>query len=233
MDYLALCKKVHLMVRIGEETPGTQPAAVTGQTGVLAEMVQWVTASHDDICKLHTDWAFMRGSTSFTLALGDRILTKAEMVAAVPTFGKVAPFVTDNGAFIGITPVADPGAAEEIVEYVPYQEWQGAYDAPPIQTGRPTHFTIAPDQSMEFSAIPDQAYSVRTNYRKKVVPLAANTDQPMLDEDYHNLIVYWAVVHYYCLSRDKTQELRAKADAGLKRELTKLRNEQLPAFTAF
>jgi hypothetical protein len=233
VNYLALTQKVDLILRIGTETPGTQPVSVSTASGVHAEMVQWVRDAHDDICRMRTNWAFMRGSATFLLAAGDRFITKAEMQTAVPTFGKVAPFVTNDGAFLGITPTGVPGAAEEIVEFIPYQQWQGSYDAAPLSTGQPTFFTITPEQGLEFNTIPDREYSLRANFRKRVVSMVIDAHEPMFDEDYHNAIVWYAIVHYYCPSRDKTMELRQKAEVELRREMTKLFNEQLPDFTVY
>lgn len=229
--FLQLCQKVHLILRIGAETPGTEPQQVTGQTGVLAEIVQWVNNAHDDVCREYTAWAFMRGSGSFTLASGARTITKAAMVAVVPAFDKINPFVSNEGAYVGLTPTAVSGGAEEVVEYVPYQQWLGTYDAPPLPTGTPRYFTITPDLTLEFDAVADQDYSIRTGYRKTVTPLAGNNDVPMFDADYHNVLVWWAIVHYYCPSRDDTVELQRKADRELSREFTKLKNEQLPDIT--
>lgn len=233
MNYLALCKRVDLILRIGTETPGTQPTTVAGQSGTNAEIVQWVAASHDDICRMRTDWAFMRASGNFSLPTADRLITKAEMIAAYATFGKINPFVGSDGAYLGITPTGVAGAAEGVVEYVPWQHWQGNYDAAPLSTGMPTHFTVAPDQGLEFNALADRDYTIRANFRKKVVPLAADGDLPMFDDDYHGVIAWHAVVHYYCPSRDKTMELRQKADIVYRRELTKMVNEQTPDFTVY
>lgn len=233
MNFLALVQKVDLILRIGTETPGTQPTTIAGATAVHVEMVQWVKASHNDLCRMRTDWSFMRGSGTFTLPAADRFITKAEMQSAYPTLAKVMPFVTNDGAYLGITPTAIAGAAEMCVEYVPYQHWQGNYDAPPLSTGQPTHFTITPEQGIEFNSIADQEYSVRANFRKKVVELVADADLPMFDEDYHNTIVWHAIMHYYCPSRDKTMELRQKAEVEYRREVTKLVNEQTPDFTLY
>lgn len=231
MNYLALAQKVHLILRVGEETPGTQPVAVTGQQGVLSEMVQWVREAHRDICIDSTEWTFMRGAGTFALAMGVRTISKAAMLAAQPTYGKLAPFVTNEGAYVAQVPTGMAGAAEQVVAYVPFQKWQGQYDAVPIPTGAPTLFTIAPDQSLEFDAYADRDYTIRANFRKQVVDLTTNTSEPMFDADYHNAIVWWAIVHYYCPSRDGTNELRTKALVELDRWMSKLRNEQLPEFT--
>lgn len=228
--YLQLCQRLHGILRIGSETPGTQPLSVAGQVDQLYEITRWIRDSHEDICLMRTQWAFMRGSASFTLAPAARTITHAAMLASVPTFSKVVPFVTNNGAYIGISPTSS-GAAEDVVEFVPYQHWQGAYDAPPIPVSQPRYFTITPERGLEFDATADREYAVRCNFRKQVVPLQANDDEPMFDADYHGAIVWYAVVNYYCLTRDDTAELQKKAGAKLAVEMNKLFNEQLPDFT--
>lgn len=231
MDFLALAKKINLIIRIGDETPGTEPTAVTGQTGTMYEITQWVIHSHDDICRARQDWTFMRGTVELALTLGTRVLTKSAINTQRADYDVLLPFVTNDNAFVAIRASAVPGAAEEVVQYVPYQQWQGQYDAIPIPTGQPTYFTITSDGGIEFDATPDRDYTVRINYRKKVIQLAANADLPMFPDRYHNAIVWWAIMHYYVPSRDKMSELRQKAEVELKREMTKLYNEQLPDFT--
>lgn len=232
MNYLALCKRAHLLLRIGDETPGTQPAAVTGQTGVLQEIVSWIAAAHEDICLSKTTWAFMRGTATWTLANGSRTILKAAQLGVTADLDKPVPFVDDNGAFVGLVANGVAGAAEMPCQYVPYADWPGNFDVPPIGTGTPNYVTIRPDGALEFDAIADRAYDIRTPYRKAVVPLAADADEPMFDRDYHNAIVWWGIRHYYCLTRDGSAELLQKAEIELRREMTKLWNEQLPSITA-
>lgn len=229
MTFLDLCKVVHLILRVGEETPGTQPVAVTGQSGQLAEIVEYVKRSHADICRLHPNWLFMQASGTVSLTVGSRKVTKAALLAAYPNLGRVMPFVVNDGAYLGITP--DGESAEQTVIHVSYQDWIGNYDAPPIPSGMPRHFTITPDGDIEFDANADRAYSIRFMYRKRVVDLAADGDQPMFDEDYHMLIPWWAVRRYYCASRDSTNELLQKSDVEMRRELHRMRNDLLPDFT--
>lgn len=232
MNYLALCQKVNLILRLGNETPGTEPTTVTAQDGPLYEMVQWVRASHEDICFARTDWNFMRANDTLTFAQGERAKDHSAIVAVIADFDRLLPFVTENNGYIGIVPDGVSQAAEMTVIYVPYQQWQGAYDAPPIPTGQPTYFTITPEGGIEFDSIPDRAYIVRINYRRAIVQLDDDADEPMFPERYHNAIVWWAILHYYCLTRDKTAELRGRAEGELKREMSKLFNEQLPDFLA-
>lgn len=234
MNFLALAQRLHLMLRIGVETPGTEPTTVVGQTGVLSEIVQWVAASHDDLCLLHSDWKFMQGTGELSLPAAGRIVSRAAIVSAIPTFGRLTPMVGSEGAFMLLVPTAEAAtAAEHPVVYIPHQKWYGHYDVAPISTGQPRYFTIRPDRGIEFDAIADRAYTVRTTYRKELVPLTVDASEPMMSDEYHMAIVEWAVVNYYCAGREGVKEMLTKHSVMLRRELTRLRNEQLPDFTVF
>lgn len=233
MNFLSLAKRVHLLLRIGEEAPGTAPDAVTGQTGVEGEMVQWVAASHNDICRRHPDWLFMQGEGSFPVPTGTRIVAPSAIRVVHADYGKLAPMTRADSAMLLITPDDVADAAEMEVEYVTYHKWSGHYDVAPHPTGMPSRFTIAPDGRIVFDAITERDYTLRFNYRKAVVDLAADEDEPMFGSDYHDAIVWWAIVNYYCATRDGVKELREKAAVALNREMTKLQNEQLPDFLVY
>lgn len=232
-NFLSMCRKVHLLLRIGEEAPGTQPATVTGQAGVVGEMVEWVRNAHNDLCLLHPDWRFMQADGSFDLPAGGRIVTLSALQTLHADFGRLMPLVEDNNAFLTILPTGVADAAEQYVYYVPPQDFHGHWDIAPLPTGQPTHFTITAEGGIELDAIADREYTLRYRYRRAVVELSADADLPMFDSDYHDTIVYWAITRYYCLSRDGVKALHQKSNAELVRELTKLRNEQLPDFTVY
>lgn len=229
MTFLQLARAVHLLLRIGEDAPGAQPATVDDQSGVMGEIVEYVRRSHADICRLHKDWLFMQGAGEATLATGARTITKAALIALYPALHNVQPFVSNDFAYLGIRPQGE--GAEQVVVMVPYQDWRGNYDAPPLATGMPQFFTITPDGDLEFGAIADRNYLLRFMYRKRVTDLIDDDDVPMFDEDYHQTIVWWAVSRYYCATRDGTIEMRNKAEIELRRELTRMRNDLLPDFT--
>jgi hypothetical protein len=232
VNYLQLAQKLHLILRIGEETPGTQPASVTGtNTGAVAEIVQWVKHSTNDIIGMQTEWDFLRASGSLLLASGGRVLTAAAIKAQIADLDIITPFTGSDGAFLGITPTNIAGAAEMRLALIPVGQWYGQYDMPPLPTGQPCYATLNPDGSLECDAIADQDYTIRCNYAKAASDLANDSDVPIIPARYHNAIVWWAAVNYYCGTRDEVSEFRQKADLMLKRELVRLYNEQLPDFT--
>ena len=233
MNYLQLCKRVHLLLRTGEDAPGTAPTTVTGQVGVPAEIVQWVAASHEDICRLHTDWSFMRGEGELPVPSGARIIAKSAIEVVLPEMGKLVPLARGNDeAFILLAPDSAPEQQIEVL-YVPNSRWYGTHDRLPLSTDMPRYFTVNPTGGIEFNTIADRDYTARVMYRKVITALDSDADEPMMDSDYHLTIVQWAIVHYYCASRGDIKELREKHDLILRRELTKLRNEQLPDFLIY
>lgn len=232
MNFLALTKRLHLLLRIGEESPGSRPLTVTGQTGVLGEMVEWIKAANDDILRLHLDqWLFLKLVGEFTLAQGGSVLSRAQQVAAIPTLGALQPFTNDESSYVLCRPNDGTTNLEQTIEYIPYQRWFGGYDMLPLADGQPQRFTIAPNGDMQFDAYADRPYIIRTNYRAALLPLTTDNDVPLIPEDAHALIVWWAIVRYYCATRDGTREMREKANVEMNRELTALRNRWLPSIT--
>lgn len=233
MTFLQLAQKLHLILRIGTETPGTQPVHVddSANDGAVAEIIQYVQHAYLDICRLDTGWDFLRAAATIVLPAGQRVLSAATIQSAFPDLDTITPFTGSERAFFGITPTNVAGAAEMTLLLIPVGQWYGQYDTPPLPTGQPCYAVLNPDGGIECDAIADQDYTLRFNYAKAATPLTQDSDEPVFPARYHNAIIWYAVLHYYCATRDGTAELRAKADVELKRELTRLYNEQLPDFT--
>jgi hypothetical protein len=234
MTFLELCKRVHLILRIGEETPGTQPASVTTARGVLAEIVSSVAASYDDILRSNPAWLFLHEAQGqLTLPEGGISLARSAQIAQIPDLAKLTPYVGADYAYLLLQPPqgsSDVDSSEQEVRYVNSQEWFGHFDVKPIPTGQPSFFTIDPQtEALIFDTAADREYTLRTGYRRVYPQLANNDDVPLIPEEHQLAIVWWAVARYYCVSRDKTSELRQKADIELKREMNNLRIYQLPS----
>lgn len=231
MNALDLAQRIHLILRVGSEAPGTEPVAFAGQVGVLGEITRWVNAAYSDIVRQHNNWTFMLLDGEATLAAGTSDITLAAWRAAVPGLDRLSPYVGEDYGFVLARDPAVANAAEHPVALVPFQKWHGHHDAGPRPGGMPTRCTISPNGDLLFNSTPDRAYTVRSLYSRMVTPLAVDADEPIIPVEHHELIVWWAIVRYYCVSRDGTAELRQKAQVELTRELTAMRNRWLPAIT--
>lgn len=232
MNFLAACQRLHLLLRIGEETPGSEPTTVVGQTRTNAEMVAWIAAAHDDICRHRKGWLFMQDDCELALPEAGRIITPSAIDAQVADFNALVPFVDREGAFVLVTPDEETDPADQHIIFVPPEKFFGRLDRAPLSTGQPRYFSLRQDGALVFDTIADRDYTIRTRYRKDIVALAADADEMMVPEENAMAVVEWAIINYYCASRDGVAELYQKHERILRREMTNLYNQQLPDMLA-
>lgn len=231
MNFLALCKAIHLIARFGEDAPGTAPSTVTNQTGPLAEIVAWANLSYRAVVKSRRHWLFMQGEGLLNMVVGTS--------EYVPTASGIANYehclaseAEHRVSFVGIylTSKAD----ESPCYYVPYEQWKlGQYDRGQASAGnsRPVRFTMKPDGSLSFYPPPDQTYKARIPYRKALTDLAADADVMVIPDRYAQAVVWHAIRNYYCTTRGATVEFKRNADDQYKQEMHPLTRDQLPDFT--
>ena len=230
MNYLQLVQDVLLILRAGNDKLSSPPTDVVGLDGVQYEIARWVAMSVLDIQNWKAGWLFMRRRAEISVPAGGRVVS---VRGSIPDLNFVIPSTGDNDAPF-ITTFANPGDAEIKCYYIPYEAWRGSvYDREPrSQSSAPIRFTIRPDQSLEFDPEPSSAIIARFDYQCAPEPIGNDKDAvPIIPVQYHRAIVWWAVVNYYCTTRDGANYLLRTGQAQLTRELTRLRNDQLPAVT--
>lgn len=240
MTYLELCKHVHRLIRPGEGDPGTVPSAVTGQTGILGEIVYWVQRAWLDIQNEEAEWlwAQLQCSLSVTLVGGRTYAMSSVTVAeAGVTVEKCTPMKLRDGRPFGLIYLTSDGVGyQQPVWYVPYEDWRGYFDYGTRPSGRPQHFTILPDRRLQFDPTPDATYTFTCDFKAVPQTLAANSDDPAaypasgrgLPAAYHDVIA-WRAVKMYALTRQEASSLYEMADREERRLLEKMRREFLPA----
>jgi hypothetical protein len=224
--FLDVCRRLHLLLRIGEDKVGTAPASVIGQEGVLAEIVEWVRQANADIQSAHPAWSFMTGQGTLTVSS-----RTTDPRLAIGDYAHLLPYDASRQArFILI--YKDSTADETPVYYVAPQQWGGGvYDIGTRGQGRPYRFTVNAGGLIELDPVPDEPYTLRFEYRRSVQDLQNDADVPLVPQERRMAIVYHAIVHFYCLTRDATPEFRAKAEASLRREMQQLFRDYSPEYT--
>jgi len=216
--FLQLCKDLRREAGIA----GTGPAGTTTQTGENERLVEWINAAWLSIQQLHDEWRFMRGSDSLTTVNGTKNYAYTDF-AAISAFRRWLP--DTFRCYITATGVSD----EQDMVYVPYREWRDVYGfaSNTTTTGRPTHFTIRPDDTIDLYPIPDATgYTVTADYQKAATELSGDSDEPELPSEFHNLIVWRALMHYGMF--ESAGEVVARARDEYHRTLTQVRKSQLP-----
>jgi hypothetical protein len=217
--FLQLCQD--LRREAGISGTDTMPAAVTGQTGEMKRIVEWIKRAYRDIQNLHPNWNFL--STEFTF----------QTIASTSTYTKSSVGLTELGtwapetfrAYLTSTGVADE---QELIYWENWHEFRDAYLIGPSRSnsGRPTAFAIKPDKSIVFWPTPSAAYTIVGEYFKRAQELAANADEPLFPQEFHDLLVWRAIVFY--ASHEAAPEVHAHGKIEYKRLLGGLRRDQLP-----
>jgi hypothetical protein len=169
---------------------GTGPTTVVSQTGEYKKVVDWIDAAYQDIQNIHANWRFLQSTFSFTMTIGTRDYTPAE--AGISDLSK---WKFEEYGDIRCYLIASD---EQRLEYMTWDDFRDHYLIGTSRTtsGRPSVFTIEPDDTIDFDVLPDAAYTCVGEYFKTPDVLSGDTDIPLFPSQYHLAIVYRAMMFY-------------------------------------
>jgi hypothetical protein len=76
--------------------------------------------------------------------------------------------------------------------FIPYEQWRASYLRGVHDANKPVQWSIAPDRSLVVGPKPDQAYMIRGEYQRGPQILAADSDIPIMPDQYHDAITWRA-----------------------------------------
>lgn len=228
MDYLALVNQGLLLSRVGEARLSEPLTTFAGATGPAYEMIQWIAQADVDVQLLRTHWLFMRDSANLLLPEGQSTLVPALSQSAIRL---ILP-AEDNCGRRTIGCYKDSPADGSRITLVDYEQWYGNSlgRGADERTGRPTRYTER-NGTLYFDATTDANYQLTFDYLRLPQRMSVTGSESIIPLQHRMAIVWWALARYYCLTRDKTGELRAKCEAELDREMTRMYLAQLPTVT--
>lgn len=172
---------------MGQQTLGT----VTGASGRWLKVVHWTRQAWEMIQRDRSDWLFLRTTFSAPLTVGQSRYTAAEL--GITDFGS---WPRDIGASRRFT-LYDPaiGRGDECrLTHLPYEQWADSFDIGVTDANRPTVYTFDSERSFCVGSPPDKAFVVRGSYRRAIQSLTADTDEPIISPDLHQIIVWRALM---------------------------------------
>lgn len=191
--------------------PGDGPLTTLNQTRQMKRLVDWVSQAWVDIQNSRTDWDFMRRSVTFNTVAGQQ--------SYAPGAGldiNISDFkMWRNESFRQYLKSAGIGTEIILGQYQSYSEFRDFYmlGSRRLVTGRPLYITIAPDRSLALGFTPNDVYVTTAEYYRRAQVLVADSDVPLMDEDYHMLIVYGAMKKYG-MFEVANEQISAAADAS-------------------
>lgn len=217
-SFLSLCQLTREKCGIS----GTGPAVVTGQTGEMGRIVNWVQEAWIELQQKSRDWDWMRGEFCLSTAANVQDYTPSD--ASLTDFSR---WHTDTlRSYRSSVGVAD----QQLLTEWRYDIFRDTYIYAGQATGRPFVFAVRPrDKALLFGNIPDDVYEIRGEYQKAARPFLIGPEIPSLPEEFHMLIVYGAMKKYAFY--ENAPEVAVAADGMYSRMLTRLLTEQAPEFS--
>jgi hypothetical protein len=227
VNFLQLCQRTRQECGI----TGTGPTAVTGQTGELKRVVDWVAEAYRRICAKEARWMFLRSEFSVNTVADTQAYVPTDCTDSVisqaighATVGKFRSWVTDS--FWIYLQSAGVGTRRQFWP-CNYFDFRYRYQMQATTNTFPAEWTIRMrDNALLLGPKPDAVYVVQGEYYRVAPALTADADEPVFPEDYHMLIV-WYAKHLYA-GFEESVGVWADSDNHAKSVWYDLRRDWLP-----
>lgn len=233
MTFLELCQRLNREIYGAGET--SEPTAVAGQVGKLAELVDWIQSAWTDIQLLHHNWRWMRRECKVSTAASDGsyaytdftdVKTAAAIVADTFSHWWLDP---DDCRFLWSMYLSASGQSNEgDLIAIDFDNWRYLFDrgTGASQEGRPLYVTQAPDNTVKLGPKPDAIYVVRGWYQQAATELSGDDDVPDMPAQFH-LAIVWRAMMYYGEDRSAPEKW-AQGNNHYGQILARLEQNQLP-----
>lgn len=187
MNFLQLCQRT-------AEVSGTIAglpsfSTVTGATGRVLKLVNWVAQAWVDIQNERGDWLFRIDEFEGALSINERFYTGTgfadDFLEMLPDTNR-RDSITIYDSTIG---QSDEGPLHQLN----YETWRARYDRGTHDAVRPGYWAVKYDGSICIGPKPDKTYAIRGVYKKAAQELALDTDTPIIPAEYHTVIVQEAL----------------------------------------
>ena len=220
--FLELCQNVS---RESGVISGVLPTAVTGQSGLLLNIVEWTAQAWTLIQNLHTNWDWMH--STYTKSTTSGVGTYTPTAFSITSLRTWAPDLPEEQYYPHTSYLTSDGVAyEAALVQISYKQYRTRYQRGTQTNNAPTEWAISPANEIMLGPIPDADYTIQGEYYKQATVLAANGDIPAMPTYFHDMVVWRALMLMggYDEANFQLSDATAKYDEYLER-LTK---DQLP-----
>ena len=205
--YLQLCQRVRRDCGIA----ASGPTAVTGQSGIMQKIVDWVADAAEEIENLHADWHFLLAEHTDTCVAGTQEYSAPADLGQWDREGVYLDRTLDT---------------YRQLKFLDYKAWRTKFRNGTKTNGKPSWFTIKPDGTLVLEAPPDDTYSIYADYWKKPTRLAADSDTSLIPTRWEKVIVARAKLFF--AEYDAAQEILQSSGNEFARLMMMLEADQLP-----
>lgn len=175
----------------GTVSENRELTTVTGATGRLRKIVGWTRQAWEMIQRSRNDWTFARKQFEGTLTPGQ---TEYDPVAdlGITDFGRWLAYGDSLGA-PSIYDLSVGRADETPLEAISFRDFAHRFLIGAPQQIRPAVYAVG-GRMLHVGGPTDKAYKIRGFYRRGVQSLSTDAEEPYIDADYHQIIVWRALM---------------------------------------
>jgi hypothetical protein len=221
MNYLQLVQRLKRKCRVTGALPATLQ---NGPAEEVSRLADWINEAWMDIQLMRPDWRWMRGSVSFTTTQAQPTYTLAQILVLDPTFTSFGNWKTETFRNY----VTSAGVTSEIfMDYIPYDVWRDTYQFGGFRVSysRPIHVSYDSVFSICMGPVPVSGYTVIGDYYKKAAEMSADTDTPTLGVQFHQAIIYRAMMFYG--ASEAAPEVYQEGELEFKRAMARISMHEL------
>ena len=205
--FLELAQRLRLEVGV----TGSGPASVTGQSGMLQKLVNWIADADVEIQSRHQDWEFLWSEFSGNTIASTKDITKP----------------SDFGYWIADTFFVDYTTDDYVhLDQMTYKDWKLYYGPGTQDESSPTHFVVKPNDNIILHPVPDGVYALTAEYYKAPTRMTANTSTSDIPERFVRAIITRAKIYY--AEHENAPEIMAEASREFMELLGQLEASYLP-----
>ena len=230
--FLAICKNTSRECRIAGGD--SVPTAVTGQTGVLDQIVNHVIQSWTKIQEKYQDWRWMRAGFTLSATSGDGVYAYTDCTDII-TSAAIARFshwlLNDPEDQPKIYLTSDGVGTEGWLRWVEWNDFKRIYRVGTQSNAYPAHISVNPENNLVLGPVPNGTYTVSGDFQRGPQILAADADEPDMPARYHDLIMWEAVKRHSMLNNKPELLAQARSAAAPMMQALEL-NQRQPIKTA-
>lgn len=223
--YLEICQDV---ARESGTVPTIgQPDTITGLSGRLLRIANWVNDAHKDIQRMYETWRWLNADFS-----GQTIAsTQNYNAASMGISSRFSRWVTRGQRERDTFSIYLTSEGQEREQFLEFIEWENfrftvMVGGNATREGKPIYVSINDQRELVFYPTPDAAYTVRGRYYKAPQTLTVDADTPEMPEEFHDIIKWRALMLMGLF--DEAFEQYAGWTQEYNRMLDQLTDSQLP-----
>lgn len=223
MNYLQLIQRL----KRESGRSGGPPAGVSVLAGDDINLANWIGDFWLRVQRRRMDWAWMRKTATGALVIDQQGYALADLVA--PEVVTAAPLARWHDETDHYAPwLRDTVNGERrALRWLPYEQFEASFIFTAVPSGEPMYWSVAPDKRLLLGPTPNRDdVELTAVYWKAPTGLALDADTPDMPEQFHELLIWGALLDV--AQFDAAPEVEVRARRNLRMAWNDLIDDQAP-----